>query len=64
MKRILWSALLFILLACQPQPPAATIHILNGENLIFLQTDSRVSAEMLAEAGITLAPADSVLVDG
>ena len=64
MKRFLWLALPLMLLACQPQSSAATIHILDGENLISLQTDSRIPAEIIAKAEIALAPADRVLVNG
>ena len=53
----------FLLLACQPVS-AANITILDNDKLITLQTDERVPASILAEAGIVLSPNDQVLVNG
>lgn len=66
MKHALWLALIFLLVACQPTPapPAHTIQLIDGENALAHATDSRVPAEILTEAGITLNPRDEILVNG
>lgn len=64
MKRILWLALILIIAACQPQAPTGNITILDGATHLSLATDSRLPAEILTEAGITLTPADRVLING
>lgn len=66
MKYALRLALLFLLAACQRTlPPAAyTIHIIDGENALIHHSDSRIPAEILAEAGITLGARDELLVNG
>jgi uncharacterized protein YabE (DUF348 family) len=63
MKRILWLGFLFLLISCQPQTPP-TVTILDGEQIHTLTTTERIPAELLAEAGITLMPADQVLGNG
>lgn len=56
-------ALAFFLFACQPTAPQ-TVTIIDGENILTLQTDERVPAAILNEAGITLAPEDRILLNG
>ncbi len=64
MKHIFWLALLF-LAACQAPPPALPkIDIIDGDEHIVHATESRLPAELLAEAGIFLQPLDRVLVNG
>ncbi|MCI0556560.1 MAG: hypothetical protein L0287_36925, partial [Anaerolineae bacterium] len=53
----------FLLLGCQPSAPR-TITILDGESIVAIQTDERVPSAILAEAGITLASEDRILVNG
>ena len=60
MKHILWLGFFLLLIACQPQSPS-NITILDGEQIHTLETDERVPAKLLAEAGITLGSADQVL---
>jgi resuscitation-promoting factor RpfB len=64
MRCIFWLAFLGLLLAsCQPQAPS-TITILDNGHTYELATNERVPANLLAEAGISLAPKDQVLVNG
>jgi len=63
MKRILWLGFLLLLTACQPQNPA-TITILDGEQIHTLVTGERVPVNLLAEARVTLAPSDLLLING
>jgi uncharacterized protein YabE (DUF348 family) len=53
----------FFLFACQPAT-SQTITIIDGENVITLQTDERVPSAILTEAGIALASSDSILLNG
>lgn len=53
----------FLLIGCQPSTPQ-TVTIIDGENIVTLETDERVPSAILAEAGITLAPDDRILVNG
>jgi uncharacterized protein YabE (DUF348 family) len=53
----------FLLLGCQPSTPRK-ITIIDGENIAAIQTDERVPSAILAEAGITLAPEDRILLNG
>jgi len=55
--------LAFFLFACQPSTPQ-TVTIIDGENIITLQTDERLPSAILAEVGITLAPEDRILLNG
>ncbi|MBT3336333.1 MAG: DUF348 domain-containing protein [Anaerolineae bacterium] len=64
MKYTLWLALIFILAACQPQAPLETVDILDGENYISQSAESRIPAQILESAGITLNPIDRLLVNG
>ena len=64
MKETLWLALIFLLTACQPQTSPKTINFMDGETYRSLPATSRVPAEILAENGISLAPADRVLING
>ncbi len=64
MQRNFWLVFLSLLLtACQPQR-STSLMILDGEQLHTLATDERIPASFLAEAGIMLAPADQLLVNG
>jgi len=61
MQRTLWLVVFsFLLVSCQPQS-SSTITILDGEQIHTLATTERIPAKLLAEAGITLNPADQVL---
>ena len=53
----------FLLLGCQPSAPQ-TVTVIDGESISIVQTDERVPSAILAEAGISLAPEDRVLVNG
>ena len=59
-----WLAILSLsLVSCQPQS-LSNVTILDGEQVHTLATDERIPVNLLAEAGITLAPADQLLVNG
>jgi uncharacterized protein YabE (DUF348 family) len=60
-KPALW--LILFLLACQPSI-ANQITIIDGENIIPIQTSQRVPLLILSEAGISIQPTDRVLVNG
>ncbi len=60
--RLTLIAALFFL-GCQPSSPR-TVSVIDGDQLVTLQTDERVPSAILSEAGITLAPEDRVLVNG
>jgi uncharacterized protein YabE (DUF348 family)/3D (Asp-Asp-Asp) domain-containing protein len=64
MKRLPWLLLALALLACQPQTAANTIQIVDGNRLVRLQTESRTPADILAQAGLTLAPVDEIHLNG
>ncbi len=51
------------LLSCQPASPAPIILIEDGQ-VLRLQTDERIPAALLAEAGISLDPHDDLLLNG
>jgi uncharacterized protein YabE (DUF348 family) len=55
--------LVFFLFACQPATPP-TVTIIDGDQIITLQTDERVPSAILAQAEITLNPKDIVLSNG
>lgn len=64
MRSIFWLAILVLLLtACQPQSPSS-ITIVDGEQIHTLSTEERIPVNLLAQSGITLIPADQVLVNG
>ena len=63
MKRIFWLALI-LLTACQTQAPLPTIDILNGDTHIAHVSESRVPAQILTEAGITLGALDTLYLNG
>jgi len=56
-------ALAFFLFACRPTTHP-TVTIIDSSKIITLQTDERVPSALIAQAGITLAPADRVLSNG
>ncbi|MEO8357713.1 MAG: ubiquitin-like domain-containing protein [Chloroflexota bacterium] len=60
-----WLALLFafLFISCQPTTPS-TVIIIDNDQVISLQTDKRVPAALLAQAGITLNANDRILVNG
>jgi uncharacterized protein YabE (DUF348 family) len=58
---VLASAL--FLSACQPSP-LQTITILDGDTLVTFQTRERIPSAILADAGISFAPADRILLNG
>lgn len=60
-KPALW--LILFLFACQPSL-ANQITIVDGENIIPIQTSQRVPLLILSEAGISIQPTDRVLVNG
>lgn len=65
MKHSSWiaSAVVVLLFACQPAAPTA-ITVIDGHQAITLQTDERVPAALLRQAGITLNPNDRLLLNG
>ncbi len=65
MKHSSWIALAVVVLvfACQPAAPTA-ITVIDGNQTITLQTDERVPAALLRQAGITLNPNDRLLLNG
>ncbi|MEP7136989.1 MAG: ubiquitin-like domain-containing protein [Chloroflexota bacterium] len=62
-NRVLALVFAFCLFACQPTTPP-TVTIIDNDKVITLQTDERVPSALIAQAGITLAPADRVLSNG
>jgi uncharacterized protein YabE (DUF348 family) len=66
MKRILWPllALVLILSSCGTPSAPTTFTLLDGEQVIPLQSEERIPAKLAAEAGLTLSPADRVLYLG
>lgn len=65
MKRFYWLVYIsiFFLLACEPAIPL-TVTIIDNDKISTLQTDERVPSAWLDQAGITLNPNDSLLLDG
>jgi hypothetical protein len=53
----------FFLLACRPTT-SPTLTIMEDDQIITLHTDERVPFALLKEAGITLKPDDSILLNG
>ena len=64
MKHTLWLALLFLLVACQPQAPLETIDILDGETHIAHEAVSRIPAQIFAESGMVVSGLDKVYLNG
>jgi len=64
MKRLFWVVVLLSLTACASPASPQTIKIIDGENIIFQPSDSRVPVQILHEAGISLDPADRLLLNG
>ncbi|NOY97854.1 MAG: DUF348 domain-containing protein [Chloroflexi bacterium] len=65
MKRTLWLALGTLLLAaCTSTTPGASVTIIDGTQVHAAAMDSPLPADLLAEAGVSLAPADRVLANG
>ena len=65
MKKIHWLVLscALFLFACQPSSQQ-TIAIVDGDAITTVQTLERVPSTILAEAGITITPADRILLNG
>jgi uncharacterized protein YabE (DUF348 family) len=62
--RIFWPAILsLVLTSCQPQS-SSTVTILDGRQIHKLTTNEHIPSNLLAEASISLAPKDQVLVNG
>lgn len=57
---LLLSLLLF---ACQPTT-SPTVTVIDNDQVVTLQTDVRVPAAILAQAGISLSPEDRILLNG
>ncbi len=65
MKRLQWAIpLLLLLAACGTNTPDRIITILDDEHVHTLAARNAVPADLLAEAGLHLAPADRVLANG
>jgi uncharacterized protein YabE (DUF348 family) len=63
MKRIFWLVLALALISCQPQAQTV-VHILDGQNIFTLQPTSLTPAALVTQAGLTLAPADKIYLNG
>ena len=65
MRCLHWTGLLILLLAsaCQPQTPD-TIAIVDGTQLHILATNEKTPNAILAQAGISVTPADEALFNG
>ena len=65
MKNLHWLTVVMLLslLACQPGQ-STTVTILDGGQVRILTTNEHTPAELLAQGGILLAPADRILVNG
>ncbi len=65
MKRFYWLVCIsiFFLLACEPATPLI-VRIIDNDKILTLQTDERVLSTLLEQAGITLNPNDSILLNG
>ncbi|MBN1303698.1 MAG: DUF348 domain-containing protein [Anaerolineales bacterium] len=66
MKGTLWVTLVFVCLfsACAAANPSASFTIIDGEDVITLQSSERTPAGLLAQAGLEFSPADRVLYHG
>ncbi len=64
MKRLVWLLLAVTLAACQPQSAKTTIYLLDRDQVLNFQTDSKTPAAILAQAGVTLSPADKIQFNG
>jgi uncharacterized protein YabE (DUF348 family) len=62
-QRGLALLLTFFLFACQPVTPP-TVTIIDGDQVITLQTEERAVSALLMQAGITLDPGDHVFANG
>ncbi len=54
---------LFLLYACQPSAPA-TVAVIDGDQLRVVAAADRSVSAILAQAGVSLSPADQVLLNG
>jgi len=65
MKRFLWLMLALFLVGCQPQNVGTTVYLLDGENLLSLQSAGSITpASLLARAGLTISEGDRILYNG
>ena len=63
-SRLLIAGILLVLVSCQPQTTQTPITILDGDQVYTLATTERLPSKLLAEANISLAPADRLLYLG
>lgn len=64
MQKTWWSGILCLfMLSCQAQK-STVITILDGQQVLTLETNVRIPADLLTEAGILLAPTDQLLANG
>ena len=65
MKRIHLLMLALALISCQPQTSTpAAIRIIDGQTVLSVQPTSQNAAAILADAGLTLGPADKLYFNG
>jgi uncharacterized protein YabE (DUF348 family) len=62
--RLLIAGILLVLVSCQPQTTQTPITILDGNQVYTLATAERLPSKLLAEANISLSPADRLLYLG
>jgi len=63
-QRLVLAAMLFLAVSCQPKVSQTAIQILDGEQVYTIATAERLPSKLLAEANITLSPADRLLYLG
>ena len=65
MKNLRWlaPAILLFMLACQPQSPTL-VTILDNNQVHTITSSERIPTKIIAQAGITLASADRILLNG
>ena len=63
LHHLLVLSLVLFLLACQPAA-LPTVTILDGDTPVTVQTEARVPAVILSQAGVTLNPNDRIIVNG
>lgn len=64
MKRLFWLLLALALISCQAETAPTTVTLLDGDQILSLQTDATTPAAILAQAGVALSPADRILYRG
>ena len=63
-RRLVLVAIFFLTASCQPKTSQTAIQIIDGDQVSTLATAERIPANLLAEANITLSPADRLLYLG